>query len=94
MRETVGEETVTDELELEPEPTRPNDQLHPLDPISLAFGIIFTLAGALFLFGDVSAADLSPTWGFAALFGAIGLLLLAVGLRRHNRDRSPSRELL
>ena len=70
------------ELELEPEPSR---HRHPLDPISLAFGIIFTVLGAVFLFGDIDAASVSMAWVWAAVFGGIGLLLFAVGIRRHLR---------
>ncbi len=75
------DETATqNELELEPERSLHN---HPLDPISLAFGAIFTILGAVFLFGDVDAASLSMAWVWAGLFGATGLVLLAIGVRRH-----------
>lgn len=73
------------DLELEVDPARSIHQ-HPLDPISLAFGAIFTILGAVFLFGDIDAASLSMAWVWAAASGAVGLLLLAVGLRRHRRN--------
>ena len=78
----MDEAATQNELELELEPERPEHR-HPLDPISLAFGIIFTILGAVFLFGDISAASVSMAWFWAGVFGAIGLLLLAVGVRRH-----------
>lgn len=74
------------ELDLQPEfGSEPSIHHHPLDPISLAFGAIFTIMGAVFLFGNIEAASLSLAWLWAALFGAVGLLLLAVGVRRHQR---------
>lgn len=73
-----------DDLTLETEVERPADMhAHPLDPISLALGTIFVIPGAVFLFGDVNATDLNFAWIGAALFGAIGLLLIALGLKRH-----------
>ena len=76
-----------DDLMLEPEVERaPNVHAHPLDPISVALGAIFTILGAVFLFGDVNAADLNFAWAGAALFGAIGLLLIALGLKRHAKQ--------
>ena len=58
---------------------------HELDPISAAFGVIFATIGFIFLFGDVDASLVSPEWGWAALFGITGLLLLALGVRRQRR---------
>ena len=89
MDETV---TQTDpDMELWPEPEaepQPSLQSHPLDPISLAFGAIFAILGAVFLFGDIDAESVSMAWAWAGLFGAIGLLLIAVGVRRYRRDGS------
>lgn len=76
-----------DDSTLEPEIEKPvNLHAHPLDPISLALGTIFVIPGAIFLFGDVSATDLNFAWIGAALFGAIGLLLIALGLKRHAKQ--------
>lgn len=72
------------EIELELGPER-SIHHHPFDPISLAFGAIFTILGAVFLFGDFDAASLGIAWLWASVFGAFGLLLLAVGIRRHRR---------
>jgi hypothetical protein len=75
-----------DDLTLEQEVEKPVDaHQHPLDPISLALGTIFVIPGAVFLFGDVNATDLNLAWAGAGLFGAIGLLLIALGLKRHAR---------
>lgn len=70
------------ELELGPEPSV---HKHPLDPISLTFGAMFTIVGAVFLFGDIDAASVSMAWVWAPFLAAIGLLLLAIGIRRHQR---------
>jgi hypothetical protein len=57
---------------------------HPLDAISLAFGVIFATIGAVFLSGyDVSDLDGAGFW--VALLGAGGVLLLAIGARRQKR---------
>ena len=83
----VDETTRTDrevEVELELGPERSTHH-HALDPTSLAFGAIFTILGAVFFFGDIDAANLGMAWLWASLFGAIGLLLLAVGVRRYRK---------
>ena len=82
MNEDVTRNDTELELELGPERSIHH---HPLDPISLAFGAIFTILGTAFLFGDIDAESLSMAWLWSSLFGAIGLLLLAVGVRRHRR---------
>jgi hypothetical protein len=58
---------------------------HDLEPISVAFGVIFATLGAVFLFGDLDASMVSPEWGWGSLFGVMGLLLLAVGVRLQRR---------
>ena len=58
---------------------------HPVDTISLAFGAIFVILGSVFLFGDVDASSISAAWAWAGFLGAVGLLLLAIGFRRHRR---------
>lgn len=71
-------------IQSDPGPERPTQsQSHPLDTISLAFGAIFTILGAVFLFGDVDAETLSMAWAWSGLLGAVGLLLLAIGVKRH-----------
>ena len=58
---------------------------HALDPLSVVFGAIFSLLGALFLFGDIDAATVTTAWAWAALFGTAGLVLIAVGIQRQRR---------
>jgi hypothetical protein len=79
------DETVT-ETELTPEPPH---QTHPVDTISLAFGIIFVILGAVFLFGDIDASSIDIAWAWAGFLGAVGLLLLAIGFRRYRRLDAP-----
>ena len=62
-----------------------SEHRHSLEPISLAFGTIYVILGLVFVFGDIDADSISAAWIWASVSGAIGLLLLAVGLRRHRR---------
>lgn len=64
---------------------QPRQHTHPVDTISLAFGAIFVILGSVFLFGDVDASSISAAWAWAGFLGAVGLLLLAIGFRRHRR---------
>ena len=72
------------ELELDTHTEEPttSEHAHPLDPISLALGLIFAVVGGVFLFGDIDAANANPAWIVVSFFGAIGLCLVAIGLRR------------
>ena len=62
-----------------------SEHRHPLEPISLAFGAIFVMLGLAFVFGDIDPDTISAAWIWACVFGALGLLLMAVGIRRHRR---------
>lgn len=63
---------------------------HPLDPVSLAFGVLFTLTGLIFLARDVPlipAIDLR--WVGPVVVLGLGVWLLAsVGLSR-TREEDP-----
>lgn len=82
----MDEAATQSDLELELEARR-STHSHPLDPISLAFGVVFTILGGVFFFGNIDTSELSMAWAWAGLFGAVGLLLLAVGARRHRNSR-------
>jgi hypothetical protein len=56
-----------------------------MDPISLAFGLIFCVLGLAFLLGDLDASTLSGAWAWAGSFGVFGVLLVAIGLRWQRR---------
>jgi hypothetical protein len=73
------------DLESSPEGQDRSVHRHGLDPISVAFGVIFAVLGFTFLLGDVDASKLSGAWGWAGLFGALGFLLIAMGVRRQRR---------
>jgi hypothetical protein len=57
---------------------------HPLNPVSLAFGVLFLGLGLAFSL-DVDMSDLSARWAWAGGFIAIGVLLLAAAVGRHRR---------
>jgi hypothetical protein len=62
---------------------------HDLDPISLVFGLTFTILGLLYVAGPVSPAVL----GWALPLVAIGLgISLALTARRATRRAGPSSE--
>ena len=78
-----------DEIALQNESqTEASIHRHPLNPIALAFGVIFTLLGLVFVFADIDADSVSAAWLWASLLGAIGLVLIAVGVRRHRASSS------
>jgi hypothetical protein len=54
---------------------------HGLDPISLVFGLLFSLVGLSFVGGNRSAADLSTVWLWAPPVLALGILAVLWGLK-------------
>jgi hypothetical protein len=83
------EATRAETIEVEPETALESERRsvheHTLDPISLAFGLIFAALGLLFLIGDLDAGELSTPGVWAALLAAAGCILIALGLRRSRR---------
>jgi hypothetical protein len=55
-----------------------------MDPISLAFGVIFVTIGVIFLAG-FDASSLSGPGAWTAFLAVLGVLLVAIGARRQNR---------
>ena len=55
---------------------------HPVDLISLAFGLIFLAVGTVFVTGRVDAADLGTGWIAPGALLAAGVLLGAMVLNR------------
>jgi hypothetical protein len=65
---------------------------HPLDPLSLVFGLLFTAIALAFLGGDRSVADLGAAWLWPIPIITIGLLMLLYGAKRlfrHEPLRDP-----
>lgn len=58
---------------------------HRLNPVSLAFGVLFVGIGLAFSLGDIDMSDLSSGWVWGAVSMAIGVLLLAAAAGRHRR---------
>jgi hypothetical protein len=64
---------------------------HRFDPVSFSFGLLFALAGVALLSGDVDLADLTGRGIIVLPVFFVGILLVAVGVRRLLGDRvSPS----
>jgi hypothetical protein len=61
-------------------------QRHDVDPTSLAFGLLFTIAGLMLLGGSHAAGTVSLGWTGPAV--AIGLGLLIVAAVRPQKPRS------
>jgi hypothetical protein len=64
----------------------PSVHRHDLDIVSVAFGVVFAIAGLVFLLADVDASNIGSPGGWIALLGALGILLVAMGARRHRRE--------
>jgi hypothetical protein len=60
---------------------------HRFDPVSLAFGLLFVLAGSVLLSGEVDLADLSGRGILMLPVLFVGVLLVSVGIRRLLADR-------
>ena len=55
---------------------------HDVDWVSLAFGAIFATVGIAFLLGDLDVSDLSTPLVVAASLAMVGVISLALALRR------------
>jgi hypothetical protein len=71
-------------LDTDEEARPPSLHRHPLNPVSLAFGVLFLGLGLAFSL-DVDMSDLSAGWAWAGSFITIGVLLLAAAVGRHHR---------
>jgi hypothetical protein len=60
---------------------------HRFDPVSFAAGMLFLVTGALLLSGEVDLADLSGRGILVLPVLFVGVLLVAVGIRRVLEDR-------
>ena len=78
LRDEITDPTTTD-IDADPR----SAHRHDLDPVSLAFGVIFAGLGLLFLIGDVDVSRMSGPGVSAAILAALGCILLALGIRRY-----------
>ena len=60
---------------------------HETDPISLACGAILLVIAVVFLSGRVNAFDFVSIWALPVTLLAGGIVLAAVALTRHRRER-------
>jgi hypothetical protein len=56
---------------------------HPLNPVSLAFGVMFFGLGLTFLTGDVRISQVGDGWLWAGTLLSLSVLLLSVAVSRH-----------
>ena len=63
---------------------------HPFDPVSFAFGLLFLVTGAAFVSGEIDLADLTGRGILVLPVLFVGVLLVAVGIRRLLGDRDPA----
>lgn len=60
---------------------------HRLDPFSLAFGVLFSVTGLLYMSGERSIGSLpSPRWLFPVALIAIGAAIIGSVARERTRD--------
>ena len=60
---------------------------HDIDPISLVFGLMFTVTGALFMSANLDFADVRGEWIWPIPLVLVGVALLVSALAR--RDDEP-----
>lgn len=60
---------------------------HRFDPVSFAFGLLFLFTGGALLSGEIDLADLSGRGILVLPVLFVGVLLVAVGIRRLLGDR-------
>lgn len=60
---------------------------HELDAVSLVVALIFITIGGLFLSGRVDAIDFVSIWALPFSLVGAGLVLGAVAVTRHRRNR-------
>jgi hypothetical protein len=55
---------------------------HGFDAISLVFGVIFAVTGAVFLFGNVDISQIPPAWTWPIPLMIVGALIILLAVRR------------
>lgn len=66
---------------------------HRTDAISLSFGLIFTLFGAVFASGRIDGGDFIRVWALPVVLIGAGVVLGAVAVARYERARSSEKEV-
>ena len=59
---------------------------HPLDPLSLVFGLLFAGIGAAFLVADVHIGNTNMRWVWPVALLGLGAIMIALGARRASEN--------
>lgn len=71
------------------EPRSPH--AHPLEVISLTLGVVLLTMGLAFALFDIDVTEASLAWVGFGVLAATGLMLVAVGVKRHRASITPDR---
>jgi hypothetical protein len=66
---------------------------HPLDPVSLVFGLLFAGLGLAFLIARIDIANTNLRWVWPLPLLALGALMIALGARR-SAESPPDEETI
>ncbi|MFP5298883.1 MAG: hypothetical protein ACLGHL_07860 [Actinomycetota bacterium] len=65
---------------------------HPTDFISLSFGLIFASLGLAFAAGGIDGGEFIRVWALPSLLIAVGVVIAAMAIARHQRIKLEERE--
>jgi hypothetical protein len=63
---------------------------HDFDPISLIFGVLFAVTGAVFLFATVDLNRVPPAWSWPIPLMIVGVLIILLAMRRERPAETPA----
>jgi hypothetical protein len=62
---------------------------HGFDPISLVFGVLFSVTGVVFLFATVDFNRVPPAWSWPIPLMIVGVLVILLAMRRDRPAEAP-----